>query len=173
MDISWHIVWKSALIVVSGIILLRLSGRKSIAQMTVATTVIMISIGEILAQAIVENKIWRSVVAVGLFLITLMALEWLELKSKLIQRLLSGEPVTVIREGRIDEQALGKLRITRQQLEMRLRQEGITSMDDIQNATIEINGELGYELQKHAQPVTVGEMEKLLERYLGGKQGTR
>ncbi|WP_284645694.1 hypothetical protein [Paenibacillus silviterrae] len=32
---------------------------------------------------------------------------------------------------------------------------------------IEANGELGYELKKHAQPVTMGELKDLLERRMG------
>ncbi|KAA2297616.1 DUF421 domain-containing protein, partial [Clostridioides difficile] len=43
MRMDW--IWKSVLLVLIGMILLRIAGRKSISQMSVATTVIMISIG--------------------------------------------------------------------------------------------------------------------------------
>ncbi|WP_343310412.1 hypothetical protein AAHT65_14130 [Bacillus atrophaeus] len=39
------VLWKSAVMIVVGIILLRIAGRKSISQLSVTQTVIMISIG--------------------------------------------------------------------------------------------------------------------------------
>jgi uncharacterized membrane protein YcaP (DUF421 family) len=165
MDITWNLVWKCALTVVIGIVLMRLSGRKSIAQMTVATTVIMISIGELLSIGIIEHKIWRTAAAVALFLLTLIILEWIEVRSATFQKWLSGEPVVVIRDGQVDDRMLRKMRITYNQLDMRLRQKGITSLSEVRVGTIEINGELGFELYPHAKPLTVGEMEKLLAKY--------
>ena len=46
MDLDW--IWKAVLIVLSGTLLLRIAGRKSISQMTLAQTVIMIGIGSLL-----------------------------------------------------------------------------------------------------------------------------
>jgi uncharacterized membrane protein YcaP (DUF421 family) len=94
-----------------------------------------------------------------------MILEWVEVKSKIIQKWLSGEAVTVIQDGNIDDSQLKKLRITYKQLEMRLREKGINHVSDVQTATIEINGELGYELKKHARPLTIKEMEELFLKW--------
>ncbi|MDD9269451.1 DUF421 domain-containing protein [Paenibacillus sp. GCM10023248] len=168
MDLSWHLVWKCILLVLTGILLLRLSGRKSIAQMNVATTVIMISIGELIAQGIIENTVWRAIAAVALFLATLVILEFLEIRFGKFQNLITGEAVVIIREGQLDMQALKKLRITVNQLEMRLRQLGISSIADIKHGAIETNGELGYELQEAAKPVTKRDLEVLLKQ-LGNK----
>jgi uncharacterized membrane protein YcaP (DUF421 family) len=44
---------------------------------------------------------------------------------------------------------------------MRLRLKGISHISDVRTSTIEINGEIGYELKKHAQPLTIGDIEKL------------
>ncbi|UUZ87246.1 hypothetical protein LJK88_32375 [Paenibacillus sp. P26] len=39
----------------------------------------------------------------------------------------------------------------------------------MKTATIEMNGGLGYELKKHAKPVTFGELEELLSRQNASK----
>ena len=52
MDLDW--IWKAVLIVLSGTLLLRIAGRKSISQMTLAQTVIMIGIGSLLMALFVE-----------------------------------------------------------------------------------------------------------------------
>lgn len=171
MDLSWHLIWKCIFLVLAGILLLRLSGRKSIAQMNVATTVIMISIGELIAQGIIEKSIWRAIASVALFLAVLVVLEYLEIRSERIQNLITGEAVVVIREGQLDMQALRKLRITVKQLEMRLRQLGITNMTDIKQGVIEANGELGYELTEAAKPVTKRDLELWLTQ-IGVERGS-
>jgi uncharacterized membrane protein YcaP (DUF421 family) len=58
------------------------------------------------------------------------------------------------------------LRLTVDDLEKRLRMEGIPRIEDVKTGTIEDNGELGYELMSYAKPVTMGELERLLKANL-------
>ena len=48
---------------------------------------------------------------------------------------------------------------------MRLRNQGISSIEDVKTATIEPNGQLGYELMEDAKPLTIGEFKKLMNAY--------
>lgn len=54
-------IWKSVLLVLIGMILLRIAGRKSISQMSVATTVIMISIGTTIVQPIANHELGKAI----------------------------------------------------------------------------------------------------------------
>lgn len=74
----------------------------------------------------------------------------------------------VIQNGQIVQENLRSLRLTVDQLENMLRQKGISNISDVKTATLEPNGQIGYELMQHAKPITVGE----LERILGLKSGT-
>ncbi|MBO8171957.1 MAG: DUF421 domain-containing protein [Bacillaceae bacterium] len=152
--------WESVLLLVSGILFLRLAGRKSISQMTLAQTVVMISIGSIIIQPIVETSIWRTLLATAVFVLTLVFLEWLQVKFNLFESFLSGKSKTVIDNGKPVAENLRKMRMSVDQLEVRLRQQGIQKISDVKTATIEHNGQLGYELMRHAKPLTVGEFEK-------------
>lgn len=164
VDLSWHIIWKCALVVASGVLMLRFSGRRSISQMTAATTVIMISIGNLLASGVTEKVVWRSTVTVGLFLLYLVAMELMEYKFPAVEKFVAGRPINVVQDGRILEHNLRKLRISLSQFEMRLRLQGIDRASDLKSAMIEINGRLGYELMPHAKPVTAAQFEQLVER---------
>lgn len=68
----------------------------------------------------------------------------------------------VIKDGEVLPESLKKLRLSVDQLEAKLRVKGISSFTDVKSATIEISGQIGYELMRHAKPVTVGELEKAL-----------
>lgn len=153
-------IWQSFLLVIVGILFLRVAGRKSISQMTLAQTVVMISIGSIIIQPIIETSLWKTVLAAGTFIAALIILEFLQLKFDGVEKFITGKSKIVIQNGVINEDNLNKLRFTVDQLEMRLRQKGVTNISDVNYATLEPNGQLGYELMPQAKPLTVGEFEK-------------
>ncbi len=54
--------WEELIIIAFGMILLRISGRKSIAQMTIAQTMVMISIGTIIVHPILETSLLKTLI---------------------------------------------------------------------------------------------------------------
>lgn len=163
---NWAFVWKSALLITVGVLLLRTSGRKSISQMTIAQTVVMISIGSIIIQPIIETSVWKTIGASTIFILFLILMEFLELKFNWFEKFLSGKSIVVIEDGQLLHTNMKKIRLSVDALEMRLRQLGISSIQDIKTATIEVNGQLGFELKRHARPVTIGDLEQLFGELL-------
>lgn len=153
---------KSILLVFCSVVLLRLSGRKSLAQMTLGTTIIMISVGAIIVQPIVDKDLLRTLLTIVSFIIILIALEWLQMQFPFMERLLFGKPVIVIDAGKVHVKNLRKLRITTEKLSVRLRKHGISDISDVLTATIEPNGELGFELRPGAAPLTVETFQRLM-----------
>ncbi len=155
-------VGESILMMFSGVFLLRMAGRKSISQMTLAQTVVMISIGSIIIQPIVETSIVRTIIAASTFVLLLILIEWLQTKFDLVESLISGKAKTVIENGQPVVKNMRSMRMTVDKLEMRLRQQGIHNITDVKTATLEPNGQLGYELERNARPLTVGEFEQMI-----------
>ncbi|GGH87862.1 uncharacterized membrane protein YcaP (DUF421 family) [Pullulanibacillus pueri] len=159
MELQW--IWKAVLIILVGTLLLRIGGRRSISQMTISTTVIMISIGTLLIQPISGKNIWMTFALAGLIILTLIALEYLQFKSDKIETLLTGKSVLVIENGTVNERNLKKLRLTIDKLEMRLRQASIEKISDVKWATIEPSGKLGYLLSDQKQFATKQDINQL------------
>ncbi|PWJ98678.1 hypothetical protein C7819_106189 [Bacillus sp. VMFN-A1] len=61
--------WEELIIIAFGMILLRISGRKSIAQMTIAQTMVMISIGTIIVHLILETSLLKTLIAASILLV--------------------------------------------------------------------------------------------------------
>ncbi|MFC0273529.1 DUF421 domain-containing protein [Metabacillus herbersteinensis] len=159
-----NVAFKAVIMIFVGVFLLRIAGRKSISQMTVAQTVIMISIGSIIIQPFIENNVWKTILAAAIFIGFLVLMEFLQVRFNFFEKLLTGKAVVVIENGVVNENNLKKLRFTVDQLEMRLRQNGITDFKKIKLATLEPNGQIGYEWMPSAQPVTVGDLERIFEK---------
>ncbi|MEH7443170.1 DUF421 domain-containing protein [Bacillus sp. JJ1122] len=164
MDFTF--IWQTFVMIMAGILLLRVAGRKSISQMTLAQTVVMISLGTIIVQPIVQRSMTKAIGGAAIFVATILILEYLELKFNFFEKFITGKSKVVIENGQLNVKTLKKLRLTVDQLEMRLRNQGISKMEDIKFATIEANGLLGYELKDDAKPLTVGEFKKVLNDYL-------
>ncbi|WP_336791107.1 DUF421 domain-containing protein [Paenibacillus sp. MMO-177] len=147
------------------IILLRLAGRKSIAQMTMPQLGILLTIGAIMGSEVGGKGAAKTILAAVVFIAVLVGVEWLTLKSNTAERLLKGVAVPVIENGEIMTNNLRKLRISVDDLEKRLRMIGVSAFRDVKTATIEVNGELGYELYPQAKPATLRDLETLLKSY--------
>ncbi|MBU3573260.1 DUF421 domain-containing protein [Priestia aryabhattai] len=161
-----NFIWQSVILILAGILLLRIAGRKSIAQMTLAQTVVMISLGTIIVQPIVEKSMVKAIGGAAIFVLAILVLEYLQLKSNAFEKFLTGKSKTVIENGQLETKQLQKLRLTVDQLEMRLRNQGVSNIQDVKTATIEPNGQLGYELQEDAKPLTIGDFKQLMHLYM-------
>lgn len=160
-----NFIWQSLILILAGILLLRIAGRKSISQMTLAQTVVMISIGTIIVQPIVEKSVSKAIASACIFVVTVMFLEYFQLKSNAFEKFITGKSKVVIENGILNISNLTKLRLTVDQLEMRLRNQGISKIEDVKTATLEPNGQLGYELKDDAKPLTVRDFHKLMQSY--------
>ncbi|MFD4704848.1 DUF421 domain-containing protein [Gottfriedia sp. NPDC058432] len=160
-----HTIFHSFILILAGILLLRIAGRKSISQMTLPQTIVMISIGTIIVTPIIEKGLTKTIVAATVFVLTLLVLEYLQMKSNTLEKFFTGKSKIVVKNGKLNVKNLKKLRLTVDQLEMRIRNEGINKFDDIKFATIEPNGLLGFELAEDAKPLTIGEFKTLMDSY--------
>jgi len=157
------VFWHSLVLAVAGILMLRMSGRKSISQMTMPQVGVLLTIGAILGSEVAGKGMAETLLAVFTFLAVLYVTEWMTLKWNPAERALKGAAVPVIENGSLVTANMKKLRLSVDDLEKRLRLAGIARVQDVQFGTIETNGELGYELMAHARPVTRGDLEEMLK----------
>lgn len=157
-----NFVWQALVMILSGFLFLRISGRRSIAQSTIATTIVMISIGTVIVQPIIDTSIFKTIVTIIIFTGALIIVEYLQMKFDLLEKLFTGKALPIIENGTLNIKNFRKIRLTMDKLEMQMRQKGISSLSDIKNATIEPNGQLGYELNQDAKPLTVGDFKRLM-----------
>ncbi|MTI96405.1 MAG: DUF421 domain-containing protein [Firmicutes bacterium] len=160
-DLNW--IWKAMAIVIVGSLLLRFAGRKSISQLTVAQTVIMIAVGALLIQPVSGASIGVAFFLGLVIVLTLIMIEYAELQFNFLEQIFTGKAVVIIENGAIREDNLKALRLTVDKLEVRLRQLGISKVEDVHWATLEPNGQLGYQLKPHAMPARREDIQKLMK----------
>jgi len=162
MDLSF--ILKSFILFFTGVVLLRIAGRKSIAQMTLAQTIVIISLGHLIVEPIVEVSMIKAIGGAIIFVVSILIVEYIQLHFNPFEKLIMGKSKIVIENGELNVKNLKKLRLTVDGLEMRMRNMGLTKLSDIKIGTIEPNGQLGYELKEDAKPLTIGEFKKLMNQ---------
>ena len=159
---DFTLIWQTILIFIVGTFYLRISGRKTISQMTIPQTVLVIAIGTLLIDPVTRKGFWASFILAGILVLSLVFTEFIELKFDKAETIISGKAVPVIENGTLLAANMKKLRLTVDKLEERLRQVGITSIEDVQYATMESNGQLGYTLKPEKQPATKEDIQNLI-----------
>jgi uncharacterized membrane protein YcaP (DUF421 family) len=155
-------LWESPLILLASMGMLRLAGKKSISQLTSLELVTILSVGSIVGHFAKEESVWETMAIIAIFVTVLIIMQFIQLKFNFIEKWFIGQATTVIENGSILPENLKKTRMTVDQLEMRLRENGINSVSKVKTATLETNGQLGFELMPSARPVTIGDLEKLM-----------
>lgn len=160
MELHWF--WQAILIFIVGTFILRIGGRKSISQMTISQTIVMIGLGSLLIQPVTGKGLLITFLAAFIMTILMMISEYLEIKVDFLENLFTGRAVLVIENGEPNIKNLAKLRLSIDKLETRLRQAGISTIEDVKYATIEVSGQLGYELKDNKKPLTQEDFTKLM-----------
>lgn len=141
-------------------VLSRIMGRKEISQMTFFNFVSAIAIGSIAANlALSPNiSIRNGVIALIGWTIFTLAMDIIDIKFKKARVITTGQPVTVIKEGKIMESALRKVRLDMDTLNTLLRKNNVFSITDVDYAVFETSGNLSVMKKESKQPVTKGDM---------------
>jgi uncharacterized membrane protein YcaP (DUF421 family) len=122
----------------------RLLGKSTIAQMTYHDFVASITLGAITANIAFNDKIsfWNLIASAITYTGIAYLLMALSLKNRRFRNWFSGKPTLLIQEGKILENNLRKLKISLDTLNQELREKDIFNIREVQYAVLELNGHL-------------------------------
>ena len=134
----------------------RIMGKRQIGELQPSELVITILLSEIAAIPMQDTDIplLNSVVAVLLLVAFEIISSVISMKSRGARRLLEGNAVTVIRDGRIDQKEIKRLRYTVDDLLTALRQKDVFDISTVGYAVLETNGKLSVMLKPDENALT-------------------
>lgn len=142
-------------------LLTKIIGKRQIKQLTYIEYIVGISIGSIAAFMATEmdGPIYHSLIAMGVFALFPVLMEWLSLKSKVMRDFFEGRSTVLIKEGKIMEDNLKKERLTAEDLMEHLRIKNVFRVADVEFALMETSGEVSVLLKSESSPVTPKQLE--------------
>lgn len=147
---------RTVLLLVFVILSLRLMGKRQIGQLQPSELVVTILLSQIAATPMQDNDIPLLNTLISIFALTgvEILLSCLSMKSGTVRGLVDGKPITVIKKGKIDQNALARLRYTVDDLLEGLRQKDVFDVSSVHSAVVETNGNLSVLLKAPSQPLT-------------------
>src|ERR1700744_653481 len=122
----WQEAARALLIFAYGLLLLRLSGRRTFAHWSALDIVISVIAGSALGRAMTGSAPLPGTMAAAAVLVGLhVALSHLAARNRTASRILEGEAVTLADGGEIDHRTRKSYMISKNDLEAALRQEGV------------------------------------------------
>lgn len=132
------------------VVSLRLSGRRELTQLSVLDLVFILLISNALQNAMVGSRqdfIGGLLAAAALFVVNIILKKILFRYGKL-QKLVEGESITLIYKGVIQYQNLEKAQISQAELEAAAREHGIDSLEKVDLAVLETDGNVSIMSQE-------------------------
>ena len=131
-------------------------GKKQVSQMSMFDYITGITIGSIVADISldIEKNITAGIISLLIYCFTDLLLSYLSLKSLKLRNFFNGKEVIFIENGIINRKNMSKNQITINILETEARVNGHFNLDEINNAILEPNGKISFELKEKNQPVT-------------------
>ena len=153
------------------LLLVRIIGNKQLGQLNVFTYISGIVIGSMVGDIILHSDIpfWRSMAGVALWVAFAIFVELASLKSVRVREALDGQPIILIKKGKIVYPALKKERLNTDDLTMMLRTNNVFAVADVDYAILEPNGDLSVLKKQPAHkylPTTVISEGKVLAKNL-------
>lgn len=122
----------------------RIMGKREIGQLGVIDLIVSILIAEIVAISIekTDQSILLAVLPISVLVILEIVLGFLSIKSRLFNKVFGGKPTIIINEGKIVYKNLINQRYTIDDLLLELRKKSIASIEEVEYAFLETNGQL-------------------------------
>ena len=138
------------------IICLRIMGKRQLGELQPSEFVIAILISNIATLSIEDTDV--PLLGAIVPIITLMSseviLSYITLKNKKVQKMVTGNPVVVIRDGKIDQKSMRNLRFSIDDLMSQLRINGVFDIREVSWAIVETNGQLTVYQKFASRPLT-------------------
>ena len=138
-------VWRGLAVYFGLLIIFRLSGRRSLAQMTPFDLVMVLIISETLQQAMVGND--QSIVNALILVLTIVGsatlMSIIKVKYPRVERLIDGLPVIAIENGRPHQDRMDAMRVDEDDIMAAARElQAVEKLDDIQHVVVENSGKI-------------------------------
>lgn len=122
----------------------RISGKRTLAQLNAFDFIVTVALGSTLATVLLSNTVsWsEGAVALGLLALLQFVVALISTHVPIVQRAVTSVPTLLLRDGRLLHDALVQERVTEASLRQAVRGAGIGGLESVAAVVLEPNGKL-------------------------------
>ena len=147
--------FRSIILYIIVLLVMRLMGKREIGQLQPFELAISIMIADLATIPMTEIgiPIFNGIIPILGLLVMHLIISILNLKSVKIRKIICGSPRILINKGKIDEKALKKERFTVNELQEKLRGNGIVNLGEVEYAILETSGDVTVVQKPEKRPI--------------------
>lgn len=145
---NWSALFRTAVIGVlayaSVVVLLRVSGRRTLSKMNAFDLVVTVALGSILATILLNKDVTlaQGVLAFALLIGMQFVVTWSSVRVGWVRRVVTGEPALLLYRGAFLPAAMRSARVTEDEVRAAVRSAGLMSLGEVEAAVLETDGSL-------------------------------
>ena len=142
MDIALRAAFLYAFVV----FLMRVMGRRELSSLSPLDLVLLIVLGDAIQQGMTQDdySVTGAVIAVSTIAVVQVGISYLSFRSRRARRVLEGEPVIIIEDGKLIERNLRRERLTEDEIAEKMRMQQIASVEDVEWGILESSGNMSF-----------------------------
>ncbi len=126
------------------VVMLRISGKRTLSKMNAFDLVVTVALGSTLSTVILSKDValLEGLLALGLLIFLQFVLSWVSVRSSTFSSLVKAEPKLLVYQGHYLWQEMRKERITQEEILTALRKKGLDAIEHVDAVVLETAGSL-------------------------------
>ncbi len=160
-----NLLFKGIIVYVCVIIAMRFMGKRQIGELQPGELAVTFLLSEVASMPLQSDSVplLSGISLVFLLVLLEVASAFFNMKSRIYRRLIQGNSVLIIKEGKILKRNMKLIRYSNDDLMEALRLKDVFDISQVQYAYIETNGSVSIQLKKKYQPLTADTLNKRVE----------
>jgi uncharacterized membrane protein YcaP (DUF421 family) len=142
MDIALRAIFLYAFVV----FLMRVMGRRELSSLSAVDLVLLIVLGDAIQQGLTQDdySVTGAVIAVSTIAAVQVGSSYLSYRSRRARRILEGEPIVILQDGKLIERNMRRERLTEDEVAEGMRAQQIGSVEDVAWGILESDGNISF-----------------------------
>ena len=124
------------------IVLLRISGRRTLSKMNAFDLIVTVALGSTFATILLNRSVSlaEGTLALALLIGLQYLVTWTSVRVGWVRKLVTGEPALLFYQGQMLGGAMRKARVTEEEVQSAVRTSGIAALDEVEAVILETDG---------------------------------
>ncbi|HEY3576983.1 MAG TPA: YetF domain-containing protein [Gaiellaceae bacterium] len=140
------IVLRAVVLYAFVVFLMRVMGRRELSSLSPVDLVLLIVLGDAIQQGLTQDdySVTGAVIAVSTIAAVQVGVSQLSYRSRRARRVLEGEPVVIIQDGKLIDGNIERERLTEGEVAEEMRAQQIAFVEDVEWGILESNGTMSF-----------------------------
>lgn len=163
---SWDNIWRTLIVGVLAyaalVLLLRLSGKRTLSKMNAFDLIVTVALGSTLATILLNKKVALAEGFTAFFILIMLQyiVAWSSVRSDGFKRLIKADPKLIFYHGKYLKENIVKERVLEVEILQAARSSGINSMDQVEAVVLETDGSISVIKKSDSETNTLTSVDK-------------